>query len=134
MDETGRTPLRFLETWMEEALQLRGGVARFREVVQDLKNSKPLTDADRQPQTGHEHEDSFTYRCRWAATKLRKAGALQPNSPHGVLELAVGKEVIHVMESTPEPEANQSSDGRPTSPRTWIFQSNPEYYRIIEAL
>jgi hypothetical protein len=134
MDETGRTPLRFLETWMQEALHLRGGVARFREVVQDLKNSKPLTDADRQPQPGHEHEDSFTYRCRWAATRLRKAGTLQPNSPHGVLELAAGKEVMHPMETTPEPEAHQPSDARQPSSRTWIFQSNPEYYRIIEAL
>jgi hypothetical protein len=118
---------------MEEALQLRGGVARFQEVVQDLKKSKPLTEADRQLQTGHEHEDSFTYRCRWAATKLRKTGALQPNSPHGLLQLAA-REGTHAMDTTPEPESHQSSSARQTSPRTWIFQSNPEYYRIIEGL
>jgi EVE domain len=38
------------------------------------------------------------------------------------------------MEVNPEPKAHQPSDIARTSPRIWIFQSNPEYYRIIEAL
>jgi hypothetical protein len=139
MENTGRTPIRFLETWIGEALQVRGGPARFRDIVQDLKASKPLTDADRQLQKGHEHEDSFTYRCRWAAVRLRKAGTLRPDSRHGVLELSADKTVIHPMEANLEPESHlepetRRSDAKQAFPRTWIFQSNPEYYRIIEAL
>jgi hypothetical protein len=129
----GRTPLSTLEAWVTEVVKAKTSV-KFQEVVRHLKTVKSLTQADLRPQKGHENEDSFTYRCRWAVIRLRKAGIVKPESPRGVIELADANESARVPNATPAKSAARPHGPGPGSPGVWLFQANPDYYRIVDAL
>lgn len=134
MNDMGRTPLATLEAWVTEVLTAGHSAISFRDMVRELKKTKTLTEADLKPQTGHENEDSFTYRCRWAVTRLRKAGVLKPESPRGVIELRDPNGSAPPPDPMPDRSTARSRGGEYSTPRVWLFQANPDYYRIVEAL
>jgi len=124
-----KTDMGVIEAWLVEALRSAGGRARMSRLIRDLETSRPLTAVDREPQKGHEPESAFSYRCRWAVTRLRGKGVIRrPGSQRGVLELADG--------AAPEPATRVEVAAMPDvqDSRVWIFQANPKYYRILEAL
>lgn len=123
------TSMEQVEAWLVAALRSAGQGIKLNELIRQLKTSCPLTPDDREPQKGHEQESRFAYRCRWAVTRLRNKGIVRrPTSRRGVIELADG--VAHDADTPVEvhvmPDAQE--------PRVWIFQANPKFYRILEAL
>ncbi len=121
-----RTGMEQVEDWIVAALRSAGGRMELNELIRHLEASCPLTAEDRVPQKGHEHESQFAYRCRWAVTRLRNKGVvLRPGAQRGSVQL--GEDGSPSGVSLPSlPDARKQ--------RVWIFQANPKYYRILEAL
>lgn len=136
MKVAAKTPMDQLERLVLEALRGQGGTSKLREVIANLEATAALTEADRKPQSGHEDESTFAYRCRWAVTRLRKQGLLKAESPRGIIELVdaapVAGEARVATPSNGAPAARQPATNG--EPQVWIFQANPNYYRILEAL
>jgi hypothetical protein len=118
-----------VEAWIVDALRSAGQGVRLSELIRQLEESCPLSAEDREPQKGHEHESRFAYRCRWAVTRLRNTGVIRrPSSPRGIVELVDGD----VSGFTHSAKVDLMPDDR--KPQVWIFQANPKFYRILEAL
>ncbi|NCA71963.1 MAG: EVE domain-containing protein [Sphingobacteriia bacterium] len=118
-----------VEAWILDALRLAGRGVKLSELIRGLEESCPLSSEDREPQTGHEHESRFAYRCRWAVTRLRNKGVIRrPSSPSGIIALidAEDPDVFTPVKVDAMPDVQQ--------PQVWIFQANPKYYRIFDAL
>lgn len=82
-----KTSMEVIQSWLVKAIRDSGGTAELSDIITTLEISQPLTAEDRSPQKGHEEESSFSYRCRWGITQLRKAGVIRPSVQRGVVEL-----------------------------------------------
>jgi hypothetical protein len=124
-----KTDMEKVEAWIVDALRSTGRGVKLNALIRQLETSCPLTEADREPQKGHEHESQFAYRCRWAVTRLRNKGVVRrPTSRRGIVELGDGEgaDDFDPGEAVAMPDAQ--------APQVWIFQANPKFYRILEAL
>lgn len=131
-----KTRMEQIQQWVLEALRSTGGTAKLSDLIVELETTRPLTVGDREPQAGHEKESTFAYRCRWAVTRLRKQGLLKNESPRGVVEIIDATAAAEDMTAS-KTETNAEPEARPAparEPQVWLFQANPKYYRILEAL
>ena len=133
---SAKTRMEQIQQWVIEALRAVGGSASLSDLILELETTRSLTVDDRKPQAGHEKESTFAYKCRWAVTRLRKQGVLKSESPRGVVELI---DASTAGENMTPPKITTSAEpaARPTAasePQVWLFQANPKYYRILEAL
>lgn len=130
--------MELIQAWVVDAIRAAGGSANLGAIIAQQEASRPLTAADREPQKGHEQESSFSYRCRWAITRLRSAGIVRPSVQRGMVELFEDERVVTMIHS--QVVAAEVSGSAEISvpdaqePRVWIFQANPKFYRILEAL
>lgn len=124
-----KTDMKQVEAWIVDALRSAGQGLKLSELIRQLEESCPLSAEDHEPQKGHERESRFAYRCRWAVTRLRNKGVLRrPISPRGILALVDAEDLdfFTPIKVDAMPDVQQ--------PQVWIFQANPKYYRILEAL
>ena len=130
--QSTKSSMEQVQQWVLEALRVAGGTAKLTDIIAILERTKSLSIADRQPQPGHENESTFSYRCRWAVTHLRNQGLLKDDSPRGTIELSDIEKDGQNMTSVHRAANDESALER--DPRVWLFQANPKYYRILEAL
>jgi len=124
-----KTEMQQIEAWIIDTLSLAGGSLLLSDLIRQLQGSCPLSSLDREPQKGHEHESTFAYRCRWAVTRLRNKGIVRrPIDRSGIIKLVDGvtPDLSNPAEIAAVPDAQE--------PQVWIFQANPKYYRILEAI
>ena len=124
-----KTRMEQVEVWVVDALRSSGRGVKLNALIRQLEATRPLTDADRKPQKGHEQESQFAYRCRWAVTRLRNKGVIRrPTSRRGIIELVDGDSADGFDSGKVDAMPNAQA------PQVWIFQANPKFYRILEAL